>query len=44
MNTVEDKTRVLKRKQFASLMVRLLTAVQQGSLVCVFPECSLNGP
>jgi hypothetical protein len=42
VNTVEDKTRVLKRKQFASLMVRLLTAVQQGSLVCFYPECSLE--
>jgi hypothetical protein len=32
--SVDDKTRVLKRKHYASLMVQLLTAVQQGSQVC----------
>jgi hypothetical protein len=39
-----ERSLPVKRKQFASLMIRLLTAVQQGSLVCLFPECSLNVP
>eukprot|EP00959_Pyramimonas_sp_CCMP1952_P261592 5469422-Pyramimonas_sp.AAC.1 len=31
VTSIEDRTRVLRRKHFATLMVRLLTAVQKGS-------------